>query len=134
LEEVDVGEIESSVLNALDGIHDAVGVIDFNDLRRVSIGARTSLAQLQGALGKKLRRTAYVSGRPLFRGVALWIMHRAPDTKARAFDSSARAKAWLGSTEEFHRHQFQKKKAYSAWERYEQRKKNKKADDPEDDT
>lgn len=57
------------------------------------------LAALQRHLGGVARRTAYVTSRPLFRGVALWICHSAPDSNARTFPNLEAAMAWLTSSE-----------------------------------
>lgn len=74
-------------------------VFDLNGLRRCSVEGRAILAELQRHLGGIARRTAYVTNRPLFRGVALWICHSAPDANARAFPSTGSAAAWLDSSE-----------------------------------
>jgi len=120
LDEVDVALVERSVFSALGGLPqgDAVGLIDFNELSTVSVQARASLVELQVALGKQLRRTAYVSDRPVFRGVALWIMQRAPDAQARVFHCRDKAEAWLWEIEDVNRHEQQVKNTRLAWERY----------------
>jgi hypothetical protein len=76
-----------------------VVVFDLDELRRCSVEARSVLAELQRHLGGVARRTAYVTNRPLFRGVALWICHSAPDANARTFPVLAAAAAWLASSE-----------------------------------
>ncbi|MEZ4450939.1 MAG: STAS domain-containing protein [Nannocystaceae bacterium] len=74
-------------------------VFDLNGLRRCSVEGRAILAELQRHLGGIARRTAYVTNRPLFRGVALWICHSAPDANARTFPSTGHANAWLESSD-----------------------------------
>ncbi len=74
-------------------------VFDLNQLQRCSIAARGVLAALQRRLGTVVRRTAYVTSRPLFRGVALWICHSAPDSNARTFPTVEAALPWLASNE-----------------------------------
>lgn len=72
---------------------------DLGELRRCSVEGRAVLAELQRYLGGVIRRTAYVTNRPLIRGVALWICHSAPDANARAFPTHDAAAAWLSSSE-----------------------------------
>ena len=67
----------------------------FDELTRVSVEARSELALLQRWLNTQARRSVYLSRRPLFRGVALWIMHTAPDPSARVFSDRDQAEAWL---------------------------------------
>lgn len=74
-------------------------VFDLNALQRCSVEGRAMLAELQRYLGEVARRTAYVTNRPLFRGVALWICHSAPDANARAFPSADAATGWLAASE-----------------------------------
>jgi ABC-type transporter Mla MlaB component len=74
-------------------------VFDLDELRRCSVEGRAVLAELQRYLGGVIRRTAYVTNRPLIRGVALWICHSAPDANARAFPTHDAAAAWLSSSE-----------------------------------
>jgi len=89
--------IRGRMSGAVPGAH--VFVFDLDGLRRCSVEGREVLAALQRHLGGVARRTAYVTGRPLFRGVALWICHSAPDSNARTFPSLETAVAWLTSSE-----------------------------------
>jgi len=102
----DFGEVEAKALDA--GLRERLGgtapgvhvlVFDLDGLRRCSVEGRAVLAELQRYLGGVARRTAYVTNRPLFRGVALWICHSATDANARAFPTLAAATAWLTSSE-----------------------------------
>jgi anti-anti-sigma regulatory factor len=80
---------------ATPGAYDVV--FDLNGLRRCSVEARGVLADLQRYLGGCTRRTAYVTNRPIFRGLALWVCHTAPDSNARTFPSLGHAKTWMSS-------------------------------------
>jgi anti-anti-sigma regulatory factor len=82
---------------ATPGAYDVV--FDLNGLRRCSVEARGVLADLQRYLGGCTRRTAYVTNRPIFRGLALWVCHTAPDSNARTFPSLGHAKTWMNSQE-----------------------------------
>ncbi|MEZ4384451.1 MAG: hypothetical protein R3A79_24190 [Nannocystaceae bacterium] len=82
---------------ATPGAYDVV--FDLNGLRRCSVEARGVLAELQRYLGGCTRRTAYVTNRPIFRGLALWVCHTAPDSNARTFPSLGHAKSWMNSSE-----------------------------------
>ena len=73
-------------------------LVDLKELRRCSVGARGVLAKLQRHVGGLVRRTAWVGDRPIFRGIALWVCHCAPDSNARTFSSIADAKGWLASS------------------------------------
>jgi len=89
--------IRGRMRGAVPGAH--VFVFDLDGLRRCSVEGREVLAALQRHLGGVARRTAYVTSRPLFRGVALWICHSAPDSNARTFPNLEAAMAWLTSSE-----------------------------------
>ncbi len=73
-------------------------LFDLNELKRCSVGAREVLAGLQRHVGGLARRTAWVTNRPIFRGIALWVCHCAPDSNARTFPSIAAANRWLESS------------------------------------
>jgi len=73
-------------------------LLDLNEMRRCSVGAREVLAGLQRHVGGLVRRTAWVTNRPIFRGIALWVCHCAPDSNARTFASIADANGWLESS------------------------------------
>ena len=89
--------VRGRMSGAVPGAH--VFIFDLDGLRRCSVEGREVLASLQRHLGGVARRTAYVTSRPLFRGVALWICHSAPDSNARTFPGLAAATAWLTSSE-----------------------------------
>jgi len=89
--------VRGRMSGAVPGAH--VFVFDLDGLRRCSVEGREVLAALQRHLGGVARRTAYVTSRPLFRGVALWICHSAPDSNARTFPNLGAAMAWLASSE-----------------------------------
>lgn len=76
-----------------------VVLFDLNQLRRCNVEAREVLARIQRSLGGVARRSAWITKRPIFRGLALWICHHAPDSNARSFPSEADAERWLGSNE-----------------------------------
>lgn len=101
LDEVQAQALDAAVHERLTGTAPGVYAIvfDLDELRRCSVEGRAVLAELQRYLGGVIRRTAYVTNRPLFRGVALWICHSAPDANARAFPSLGAAEAWLASSE-----------------------------------
>ena len=69
-----------------------------NDVSRVSVEARSELAGLQAWLAAHARRCVYVSNRPMFRGVALWVIHTAPDAGARVFPTHGQAEAWMAES------------------------------------
>lgn len=73
-------------------------LFDLNEMRRCSVGAREVLAGLQRHVGGLARRTAWVTNRPIFRGIALWVCHCAPDSNARTFPTAAHANGWLESS------------------------------------
>lgn len=101
LDEGQAQGLETALRERLSGTSPGVfaAVFDLDALRRCSVEGRAVLAELQRYLGGVIRRTAYVTNRPLFRGVALWICHSAPDGNARTFPNLAMAEAWLGSSE-----------------------------------
>lgn len=73
-------------------------VVSIGDLTRCTVEAREVLLRTQRHLAGVARRTAYVANRPLFRGVGLWICHRAPDAHARTFPNLELAEVWLAET------------------------------------
>ncbi len=70
-------------------------IIDMHALESCTTEARMRLIELQRGIAKLAVRTAFVTNRPRFRGVALYVAHHSDDTNARAFHLPAQADAWL---------------------------------------
>ncbi len=68
---------------------------ELNALRRVDLGGRRALRELQREAYMTRFRSAYVARRPRTRGVALWIAHTTPDEFARPFPTIDQAVDWL---------------------------------------
>ena len=101
LDEVQAQALAAELHQRLNGTAPGVFAIvfDLDQLRRCSVEGRAVLAELQRYLGGLIRRTAYITNRPLIRGVALWICHSAPDSNARAFANLDAAEVWLAASE-----------------------------------
>lgn len=99
LDEASAARLELTLRDRLAAVAPGSQVIlfDLGDLRRCSVGAREVLSRAQRHIGGLARRTAWVTDRPIFRGLALWVCHSAPDSNARAFATDADASGWLGS-------------------------------------
>lgn len=70
-------------------------LLDLREVERCALDSRHALLELQLGLKAAGRRTAYVAGRPRIRGLALWVIHRAGDERAKVVAKSAQAEAWL---------------------------------------
>jgi len=72
--------------------------VDLRGLEGFSIFARSIMVQVQTAWREVGARTAYLSSRPRFRGLGLWICHLAEDDCAGSFIAENAVEDWLKST------------------------------------
>lgn len=75
-------------------------VVDLCGLEECHVFARTVLVRVQKLFATKAKRTAYLADRPRFRGLALWVMHLADDSNAKAVMNEQQATDWLDGTSE----------------------------------
>lgn len=74
-------------------------MIDMAELEGCQILARAQLIELQSQIRDAGRRSAWVSSRSRFRGLALLICHGAEDPNATVVTSQEQAKEWFASDE-----------------------------------
>jgi hypothetical protein len=74
-------------------------VFDLLDADDFEVKVRAVFTDLQKHLATNRSRSAYVSDRPVFRGLATRIVHDADDPGARAVSTHAEAQKWLASQE-----------------------------------
>ena len=72
-------------------------LVDFRGLEGFSIFARSVMVRVQAAWRDAGARTAYLSSRPRFRGLGLWICHLAEDDCAGSFITESAVEDWLGA-------------------------------------
>lgn len=73
-------------------------VIDLERLVDSTILARAKLVEAQVLLGERAKRTAWISKRPRFRGLALLVCHGSEDPNAKVLPTRAQAEQWLASS------------------------------------
>jgi len=97
----DAHQLDAALAEHLQGMTPgaALVIIDLNDLARCSVAARDVLLEIQRRLSRVARRTAWVTNRPLNRGLGLFICHRSEDGNARTFPDLDHAEAWSETTE-----------------------------------
>lgn len=74
-------------------------VVDLRELSGCNVFARSELATLQRDLTPRVRRTAYISSRPRFRGLGLWVIHLSDSKEAKSVISEEAIESWFASTE-----------------------------------
>jgi hypothetical protein len=98
------GKLEESLLTefldaAARGVKDAGTNFDLvyhlDDVEDCPIMARAKIIDTHSVLAPKARRTAFISKRSRFRGLALWIMRVAGDERGRSFVDWEQARDWL---------------------------------------
>ncbi|MCH9683583.1 MAG: hypothetical protein K0V04_19250 [Deltaproteobacteria bacterium] len=91
-------DLMRQVLAQVDEIGDEARVVlDMTALQGCTTAARKQLVLMQRGLARRGCRTAYVSDRPRFRGMGLWLCHHADDVNGRAFYTMDQADAWLAT-------------------------------------
>ncbi|MCP4502675.1 MAG: hypothetical protein GY822_22240 [Deltaproteobacteria bacterium] len=71
--------------------------MDLRSLEGFSVFGRTFLVQVQEEWRTGGARTAYLSSRPRFRGLGLWVCHLAEDAFAGSFVNEEDVESWLSS-------------------------------------
>ncbi len=100
LDEEAADEVMHRVWEHADGTDDELRVlVDLRDLDDCAILARAKLINLQTRLAGPKSRTAWLSTRPRFRGLALLICHGSDDPHAKVVSSEKQARDWLDSDE-----------------------------------
>jgi hypothetical protein len=98
------GKLEESLLTdlldaATRGMKDAGTDFDLvyhlDDVEDCPIMARAKIIDTHSVLAPRARRTAFISKRSRFRGLALWIMRVAGDERGRSFVDWEQAREWL---------------------------------------
>ena len=74
-------------------------LLNLDGLEKCTIIARSTLADLQAEIGKLGVRSAYVSTRPRWRGLGLWICHVAEDDNAQVLPTEEAGIDWLRGSE-----------------------------------
>lgn len=99
LEEENASQLREATAVFLHGEPGITGVvIDVRAVRECRLLARAELGELQAHLKYKVRRTAWLTGTPRMRGMALVVVHAANDPNANVFVSLDQARAWLSDT------------------------------------
>ncbi len=70
-------------------------LIDMEGLERSDLLGRAKLIELQEIIAARQGRTAWISSRARFRGMALVVCHAASDTGAKVVSSQEEAMDWL---------------------------------------
>jgi hypothetical protein len=73
-------------------------LFDLTAFEECVLSARSVLVRLQKLISSRVRRTAFVADRPKARGLALWVMHLADDSNAKAVPNMAMAEAWFAQS------------------------------------
>lgn len=74
-------------------------LVDLRGLTNCELLGRAALTDLQTWLRSKVKRTAYVTSTPRFRGMTHIVIHNALDENAGTFVQREEADAWLGASE-----------------------------------
>ncbi len=74
-------------------------LVDLRGLTNCELLGRAALTDLQTWLRSRVKRTAYVTATPRFRGMTHIVIHNALDENAATFVQRAEADAWLGASE-----------------------------------
>lgn len=72
-------------------------VLDLTGVTGSTILARAKLTDLQEFLAVRAKRTAWISNKPRFRGMALMVCHASADPNAKVVPNAELAEKWLGS-------------------------------------
>lgn len=75
-------------------------IVFLDGIEGLSPKARYHLADVQRWISTCRVRTVYVSNRPLYRGVALWVAHQSDDFNARSFPTLVSAEHWFQTRDE----------------------------------
>lgn len=98
LDEDIAAEISKSVRNKAEGLPATAGVaFDLRKMEGCKLLARAELRGLQEHLAAAGRRTAWLSDRPRFRGLALLICHNSKDPRAAVFPTEKQALEWFSA-------------------------------------
>jgi hypothetical protein len=73
-------------------------LVDLLDVEGYSLAARDELVALQRFLGTKSSQTAFVTGCPKGRSLALWLSHMASGQVIKSFAQGGDAIAWLAGS------------------------------------
>jgi hypothetical protein len=73
-----------------------VVVVDLRELSGYEPASREILVAAHRHWAQGARRVGYLARKPLFRGLSLWVMHRAGDDRAKAVGTESQLEDWLG--------------------------------------
>ncbi len=98
LDEDIAAQIAEDVRGKADALPASAGVaFDLRKMEGCKLLARAELRGLQEHLAAAGRRTAWLSDRPRFRGLALLICHNSKDPKAGVFPTETQALEWFSA-------------------------------------
>ncbi len=99
LTEAEAMELAETVQRELGNGRCETVLFDLRKLTHCELLGRARLCDLQVVLKTKVRRTAYVTATPRFRGMTHIIIHTAEDENAGTFVTREQADEWLAARE-----------------------------------